>query len=73
MLLIRSIKGFFLTPNRKKSSQIQANGTQGLKNCITSLWGPKALDNVVPLSLSIDVDPDAASLRKRGLVERYPF
>jgi len=57
--------------DRKKSIQIQTNGTEGLGNSVTALWGSKALDNVVPLDLDLNVEPDSASLRKRGLLERY--
>lgn len=56
--------------SRKKTIQIQTDGSSSLKKCVTALWGPKALDNIIPLDLDVEVEPDAATLRKRGLNER---
>ncbi|PVG03723.1 DNA mismatch repair protein MutL [Serendipita vermifera] len=55
----------------KKLVQIQTDGSSQLKSSVTALWGSKAMDNVVPLDLDLKVEPDSASLRRRGLAERH--
>lgn len=51
--------------------QIQTDGSNILKNSITALWGSKAMENVVPLNLVLDVEADSAALKRRGLAGRY--
>lgn len=50
--------------------QIQTDGSTLLKNSVTALWGSKAMDNIIPLDLDIEVEPDSASVKRRGLAER---
>ena len=57
--------------HRKKSVQIQTDGSNNLKSSIIALWGSKATDNVVPLNLVLEVEPDSAMLKRRGLAGRY--
>lgn len=34
---------------------------------MSSVWGPKALENIVDLNLSFDVEPEKSMLRRRAL------
>ncbi|KIM25641.1 hypothetical protein M408DRAFT_331017 [Serendipita vermifera MAFF 305830] len=59
-----------ISESGKKSVQIQTDGSTLLKNSITALWGSKAMDSIIPLSLDINVEPDSAAVKRRGLAER---
>ncbi|KAG8771401.1 hypothetical protein FRC15_003428 [Serendipita sp. 397] len=54
----------------KKLVQIQTDGSTLLKNSITTLWGSKGLENLTPINLKFQVEPDSALFRRRGLSER---
>ena len=58
-------------PRRKKSVQIQTDGSGSLKSSIIALWGPKSMENVVPLNPVLEVEPDSAMLKRRGLAGKY--
>ncbi|KAF8577109.1 DNA mismatch repair protein MutL [Ramaria rubella] len=51
-----------------RSVQIHTDGAPSLKASVSTLWGPKSLDNVVPLDLHLDVETEHSSvLKKRGI------
>ncbi|KAL1721544.1 DNA mismatch repair protein MutL [Schizophyllum commune] len=47
-----------------KSVQIRTPGQPSCRASVTALWGPRALDNVVDLDLSFDVERDRVSMRR---------
>ncbi|KAL1675668.1 hypothetical protein EV122DRAFT_280888 [Schizophyllum commune] len=47
-----------------KSIQIRTPGQPSCRASVTALWGPRALDNVVDLDLSFDVERDKMSMRR---------
>ncbi|KAG8827300.1 hypothetical protein FRC17_007890 [Serendipita sp. 399] len=59
-----------ISESGKKLVQIQTDGSTLLKNSITALWGSKGLDNLVPIKLQFQVEPDSALLRRRALAEQ---
>lgn len=56
----------------RKTVQLKTDGTPSIKASVTALWGTKALDNVVDLDLSFDVQTEKTVLRRLDK-ERYPF
>ncbi|KAJ7758016.1 histidine kinase-like ATPase [Mycena metata] len=66
-----------------KSVQIRTPGTPLLRESVSALWGPKALDNTVPLALRFPVERDKTLFRApdssnapievevRGLVSKF--
>ncbi|KIJ49650.1 hypothetical protein M422DRAFT_160918, partial [Sphaerobolus stellatus SS14] len=54
-----------------RSVQIRTDGKGSIKSSVTSLWGPKALDNLVPLDLELDIDTERASILKKRDVSFY--
>ncbi|KAJ7187290.1 hypothetical protein C8R46DRAFT_1207248 [Mycena filopes] len=93
MLLNARIKGEYgsvsglsmLTPSRAKSVQIRTSGTPSLRESVSALWGPKALDNIVPLDIRFSVERDKVAMKRsvsassftpmkvhvRGLVSKF--
>jgi hypothetical protein len=55
---------------RKKTVQFQVSGTGGIVGSISSLWGPKAIENVVPLNLKMTVQPESGQLRRNKELPR---
>ncbi|OJA10923.1 hypothetical protein AZE42_03052 [Rhizopogon vesiculosus] len=68
----------------RKTVQLKTDGTPSVKASATALWGTKALDNVVDLDLSFDVQTEKAVLRRfdqesvsathvkvRGLISKF--
>ncbi|OAX33701.1 DNA mismatch repair protein MutL [Rhizopogon vinicolor AM-OR11-026] len=68
----------------RKTIQLKTDGTPSVKASVTALWGTKALDNVVDLDLSFDVQTDKVVLRRfdqesvgathvkvRGLISKF--
>ena len=50
---------------------MQTDGSKSLKAAVTALWGPKALEKVVPLDLNFNVEAEKAVLKRQGISERY--
>jgi DNA mismatch repair protein PMS2 len=48
-----------------KTQQLVTHGTPSMKESVTALWGPKALDNIVDLDLEIEVEKERGN-RKFG-------
>lgn len=55
--------------DRRKTTQMQTNGTPSLKASISSLWGPKQLESLLELDLRLGVTPEKAVLRRKGVSE----
>lgn len=66
--------------NRRKTIQLRTEGpssgsaststldaSTSLRTAVSSVWGPKALENIVDLDLSFDVEPEKSMLRRRAL------
>ncbi|KAA1473278.1 DNA mismatch repair protein MutL [Dentipellis sp. KUC8613] len=51
----------------RKTVQLQTDGSTSLRSSVTSLWGPKSLENIVELNLEFDVETEKTVLRRRGL------
>ncbi|KAJ7800518.1 histidine kinase-like ATPase [Mycena olivaceomarginata] len=47
-----------------KSVQIRTPGTPSLRESVSALWGPKALDNIATLDLRFPVERDKMTLRR---------
>ncbi|KAJ7040580.1 hypothetical protein C8F04DRAFT_1082777 [Mycena alexandri] len=67
-----------------KSVQIRTPGTPSLRESVSALWGPKALENLVPLALRFPVERDKVAMKRapdsgnapiqvevRGLVSKF--
>ncbi|KIO28268.1 hypothetical protein M407DRAFT_72044 [Tulasnella calospora MUT 4182] len=52
-----------------KTSALQTDGSRSLKSSVSSLWGPKQVENLVPLDLRCIVRTDKASLKRQGILE----
>ncbi|KAG8948328.1 hypothetical protein FRC04_009824 [Tulasnella sp. 424] len=53
----------------KKTSALQTDGSRSLKSSVSSLWGPKQVENLVPLDLRCVVQTEKASLKRQGISE----
>ncbi|KAI0049102.1 DNA mismatch repair protein MutL [Auriscalpium vulgare] len=50
----------------RKAVQLRTDGTMSLAASVSSLWGPKTMENLVDLDLTFDVVTEASVLRRRG-------
>ncbi|KAL4066549.1 DNA mismatch repair protein MutL [Scleroderma citrinum] len=50
----------------RKSVLLKTDGTPSLRSSVTALWGTRALDNIVNLDLSFDVEPDKVAVRRQS-------
>lgn len=50
--------------NSRKTVSLRTDGTPSLKASVSALWGPKALDDIVELNLSFEVETEKAVLRR---------
>ncbi|KAJ7753591.1 histidine kinase-like ATPase [Mycena maculata] len=57
----------------QKSVQIRTPGTPSLRESVSALWGPKALDDVVDLDLSFLVERDKVALKRATDSENRPI
>ena len=48
----------------RKSVSLRTDGTPSLKASVSTLWGPKALDDIVELELDFEVETEKAVLRR---------
>ncbi|KAJ7607775.1 hypothetical protein DFH06DRAFT_1066494 [Mycena polygramma] len=48
----------------QKSVQIRTPGTPSLRDSVSAIWGPKALDNIVLLDLSFSVERDKLAMKR---------
>ncbi|KAJ6535111.1 histidine kinase-like ATPase [Mycena capillaripes] len=68
----------------QKSVQIRTSGTPSLRESVSALWGPKALENIVTLDLRFPVERDKLAMKRapesdsapiqvvvRGLVSKF--
>lgn len=49
---------------RHKSVQLQTPGKPSPKAAVTALWGPAALDNVVDLDISFEVEVEKSVVKR---------
>ncbi|KAF8063172.1 DNA mismatch repair protein MutL, partial [Lyophyllum atratum] len=47
-----------------KTVQLRTSGASSTRASVSALWGPKALDNIVDLDLTFEVEKDKTSLRR---------
>lgn len=50
--------------NSRKSVSLRTDGSPSLKASVSALWGPKALDDIVGLNISFEVETEKAVLRR---------
>ncbi|KAF9788005.1 hypothetical protein BJ322DRAFT_1002088 [Thelephora terrestris] len=50
--------------NSRKTVALRTDGTPSLKTSVSALWGPKALDDIVALDLSFEVETEKAVIRR---------
>ncbi|KAG5635395.1 hypothetical protein H0H81_011417 [Sphagnurus paluster] len=48
----------------QKTVQLRTSGATSTRSSVSALWGPKALDNIVDLDLTFQVDRDKISLKR---------
>ena len=48
----------------QRSVQLQTAGASSSRASVSALWGPKALDNLVDLDLSFEVERDNTALKR---------
>ncbi|KAG8891888.1 hypothetical protein FRC01_014464, partial [Tulasnella sp. 417] len=53
----------------KKTSVLQTDGSRSLKSSVSSLWGPKQVESLIPLDLRCVVQTDKATLKRQGILE----
>ncbi|KAH8093085.1 DNA mismatch repair protein MutL [Cristinia sonorae] len=51
----------------KKTVLLRTDGSPSSRSSVSSLWGPKALENVVDLDLQFEVETEKAMLRRQGI------
>lgn len=51
-------------PTSRKTTQLKTDGSPSIKASVTALWGSKALDNIVDLDISFDVQTEKTVLRR---------
>jgi len=63
----QSLSSFLPNTNsvsRAKTTQIQTLGSPSCRASVTALWGPKALENIVDMDISFEVE------RERTVIKR---
>lgn len=48
---------------------MRTDGTPSTRASISTLWGPKTLENLVDLDIIFNVETERAVLRRRGIVD----
>jgi hypothetical protein len=51
----------------RKKILLRADGLVGISESVLSLWGPKAMDGIVPLDVSFEVEQEKNVVRRLGL------
>lgn len=49
-----------------RKMQFQTKGNSSIQSATTALWGPKAIDNIVPLDITFDVEVERSVLKRLG-------
>ncbi|KAJ6455265.1 hypothetical protein C8R47DRAFT_1166278 [Mycena vitilis] len=57
----------------QKSVQIRTPGTPSLRDSVSAIWGPKALDNIVPLDLNFYVERDKLAMKRAPETDTAPM
>ncbi|KAI0798252.1 hypothetical protein C8Q75DRAFT_845669 [Abortiporus biennis] len=52
--------------NGKKNVQLRTDGSPSTRASVSSLWGPKALENIIDLDLSFEVETEKSVLRRQS-------
>lgn len=55
---------------RKRNAVIVTDGRGSLRSSVISVWGPKALENVLDLELEMEVGVDRTMAKREGLDQR---
>lgn len=55
---------------RKRTTLLSTDGRGSLRSSVSSVWGPKALDGVLDVSLDLEVEVDQVMARREGLTDR---
>lgn len=50
--------------NSRKTIALRTDGVPSLKASVSTLWGPKALNDIVELNLDFEVETEKAVLRR---------
>ena len=50
--------------NSRKTVSLRTDGSPSLKASVSALWGPKALDDIVGLDISFEVETEKTVLRR---------
>src|SRR5436853_951068 len=49
---------------RAKTTQIQTLGSPSCRASVTSLWGPKALENIVDMDVTFEVERERTAIKR---------
>lgn len=63
---VSGIASFANPLDSRKTVALRTDGSLSLKSAVSSLWGPKSLDNVVDLDLHFEVETEKSVLRRLG-------
>jgi len=50
--------------NGRKTPQVKTDGSPSIRASVSSLWGPKTLESIVPLNLCFEVETEKSVLRR---------
>lgn len=53
--------------NRKKTNHLKTDGKPSLRSAISSIWGPKSLEGLIPIDLTLKVQTDKMMARREGI------
>lgn len=53
--------------NRKRNTVLVTDGRGGVRASVSALWGAKALNGLLDVDLSFDVEVDRAMARREGI------
>ncbi len=55
------------TSHSKKTNHLKTDGKPSLRSAISSIWGPKSLDGLIPMDLTLSVQTDKAMARRENI------
>ncbi|TFK22541.1 DNA mismatch repair protein MutL [Coprinopsis marcescibilis] len=56
----------------QRSIQLQTKGNPSVKDAVSSLWGPKAIENLVDLNVSFEIAPEKSVLKRLKSLNQKP-
>ena len=63
------VEGMAATKGAKRATLLSTDGRGSLRASVSAVWGPKALDGILDINLTLDVEVDKLMARREGLDE----